>query len=127
MVHKIIVSEPSELAGAINTNKSANLFLLFTSTFEDGVRWCSDCIKADPHLDALLEKIPDALVIECQVDRAKYKGNPQHPYRIHKDIRLTAIPTLIHWKTKARLVEEECYDEERTATYFERDDIIHNS
>ncbi|KAJ3272782.1 hypothetical protein HK104_004406, partial [Borealophlyctis nickersoniae] len=45
----------------------------------------------------------------------RYKNNPTHPYRIHPQIKLTAVPTLIEWTKDGpgrRVVEEEAQKEE---------------
>ncbi|RKP24717.1 hypothetical protein SYNPS1DRAFT_2118, partial [Syncephalis pseudoplumigaleata] len=63
-----------------------------------GLSWCPDCVDADPHIRTAIEALPDSLLILCPVgDRAAWKNQPQHPYRCHPAIALTAIPTLIRW------------------------------
>ena len=49
------------------------------------------------------------------------KNNPDHPYRTHPEIALTAIPTLIAWGQDgpgARLVEGECHSQEAVVELY---------
>lgn len=53
---------------------------------------------ADPIIRSTVTKIPGAVLVECPVgDRAVYKNNPTHPYRVHAKAKLTAVPTLYRW------------------------------
>jgi hypothetical protein len=68
---------------------------------ETGKSWCPDCVKADPLIQKALSNDPEVTLLECPVPRSTYKGNPNHPYRTHKQIQLQGVPTLIRW-TKVR-------------------------
>merc|ERR1711916_236725 len=85
-----------------------------------GESWCSDCVISDPIIRG---NVPQgATLVECPVgDRAVYKNNPDHPYRTHPEIALTAIPTLIAWGQDgpgARLVEGECHSQEAVVELY---------
>jgi len=92
------------------------LFLFFGS--EDpgtGASWCPDCVVADPVLRATIAKVaPKLPVHECPVGaRADWKGQAQHPYRVHPGFRVARIPTLIRFRGGleiGRLVEAPCAD-----------------
>jgi hypothetical protein len=48
------------------------------------------------------------VLVKCPIEREGYKGNSQHPYRIHPKVKLTAVPTLVWWQndsTSERIVE----------------------
>ncbi len=69
---------------------------------------------SEPLLDKLLkelrEKYVDYALIRCPIEREGYKGNSQHPFRVHNKIKLQSIPTLIWWEnnsTSERVVENE--------------------
>ena len=87
-----------------------------------GESWCSDCVIADPIIRAGVREVAGATLIECPVgDREVYKNNAEHPYRVHADIALTAIPTLVAWTPDgpgARLVEEECHDQDAVSALY---------
>jgi len=95
------------------------LFLFFGS--EDpvtGTSWCPDCVTADPVLRATIATtVPKLTIYECPVGaRSAWKGQMDHPYRIHPTFHLERIPTLIRFRAGldiGRLVESSCAD--RTA------------
>ncbi len=77
----------------IQANPSKSIFVLFHSD------WCPDCVEGDPIVLEVLKERADCVLVQCDVgDVAGYKS-PQHPYRTHAQIKLTAIPTLMRWKT----------------------------
>lgn len=92
------------------------LFLFFGS--EDpgsGESWCKDCVMADPVLRATIATAaPGLTVYECPVGaRVDWKGQPDHPYRVHPTFHLQRIPTLIRLRGGidiGRLVEASCAD-----------------
>jgi hypothetical protein len=52
----------------------------------------------------------DVVIVRCPIEREGYKGNAQHPFRLHDKIKLKSVPTLIWWQgdsTSDRVVEEE--------------------
>lgn len=70
---------------------------------------------ADPVIDLFLEDQKGNTTLVCLVKREGYKGNQNHPYRLHPLIKLQAIPTLIQFKNGkevGRCVERECKDED---------------
>ncbi len=92
------------------------LFLFFGS--EDpgtGESWCKDCAMADPVLRATIAKAaPGLTVYECPVGaRVDWKGQMEHPYRVHPTFHVQRIPTLIRLRGGidiGRLVEGPCAD-----------------
>lgn len=85
--------------------------------------WCPDCVKAEGPLTEFFSKLDNVLLLKCPVSRNefvihqldllclefkwipifRYKNNPNYPYRKHPQLKITAIPTLIHWgETSAR-------------------------
>jgi hypothetical protein len=66
-----------------------------------------------------LDKKKTGILVECPVPRSGYRGNPDHPYRKHEQLEIKAIPTLINWSTKTRLVEGECYEKEKVNAFFD--------
>eukprot|EP01111_Echinosteliopsis_oligospora_P011938 TRINITY_DN403_c0_g1_i3.p1 TRINITY_DN403_c0_g1~~TRINITY_DN403_c0_g1_i3.p1 ORF type:complete len:133 (+),score=37.95 TRINITY_DN403_c0_g1_i3:1011-1409(+) len=92
-------------------NKPLFVYVYAARNPETGISWCPDCVKAEPFLEEL-NRIPDAVLLECPVLRPEYKGNPSYPYRTHSQIQLKGVPTLIHWTKEGpqeRLVEEELH------------------
>jgi len=74
--------------------------VLFTAAEnpQTGELWCNDCERARPYLKPVYS-LPQITIIECIIQRTGYVNNPNHPYKKHKDIKLTHIPTLIWWKS----------------------------
>ncbi|KAM7457418.1 hypothetical protein BLSTO_01829 [Blastocystis sp. subtype 1] len=90
-----------------------SLSVIFTGDIDPatGKSWA-----ADPILDLFLEDQQDNTVLVCLVKRDGYKGNPNHPYRLHPLIKLQSIPTIIQFKDGkevGRCVEKECRDEDK--------------
>ncbi|KNC52593.1 thioredoxin fold domain-containing protein [Thecamonas trahens ATCC 50062] len=119
------ITDPTDfdatLAAHFEGESTGPTYVVFIGSDDPGTgeSWCSDCVIADPLIRQGVRAVPGAVLIECPVgDRAVYKNNPDHPYRVHPQIALTAIPTLIAWTADgpgARLVEEECASEEAIA------------
>lgn len=108
---------PADLAERLQgliVGQQAGLLLFFGSEDpETGVSWCPDCVTADPVLRAAIAKQrPDLTLFECPVGlRSAWKQVPDHPYRVHPDLRVARIPTLIRFERGceiARLVEADC-------------------
>ncbi|KAL1916199.1 uncharacterized protein VTP21DRAFT_5816 [Calcarisporiella thermophila] len=121
--HEIIQSNIAQL------NEGKRLFVLFFGTEDPqtGESWCPDCVIAEPAIRSSLSKSTkaqgkDTLLIECPVGpRSEWKNNPTHPYRVDSATKVTGVPTLIRWTQNGagdRLVEEECADAARLATFF---------
>ncbi|KAK8793688.1 hypothetical protein WA171_002821 [Blastocystis sp. BT1] len=94
-----------------------SLSVIFTGDIDPatGKSWCPDCIAADPVIDLFLEDQKNNTVLVCLVKREGYKGNPDHPYRLHPLIKLQSIPTLIQFKNGkevGRCVEAQCRNED---------------
>lgn len=123
---RIIVTNTAELENVLKTqitnvkDQGQQLFLLFTGE-KDSVTnksWCGDCVDAQPILDTVFQEgaatsSNGIVLIECPLVRNDYKGNPSHPYRVHPQIKLQKIPTLMRWGNKGKTgecVEDECKD-----------------
>ena len=88
-----------------------------------GESWCPDCVTADPVLRrACAGQRPDLPLYECPVgQRSDWKNRPQHPYRLHPDLRIQRIPTLIlvaDGCERGRLVEADCARPEVVAAFL---------
>jgi thiol-disulfide isomerase/thioredoxin len=82
------------------------LFVLFTGTKDasTGLSWCSDCVRAEPVIDAALEKADGGCVLlVCTVDRAPYRA-PEYQYRTDPRIKLACVPTLMKWNNGKALL-----------------------
>lgn len=96
---------------------------------ETGKSWCPDCTAAKPNLEKLAGTAGN-YVIECPVERSKYRGVPskecesgegckleKHPYKADPKLGLTAIPTLFKVDMAnldndyAKLVESDVYND----------------
>lgn len=100
------------------------LFLFFGSPDPaTGASWCPDCVTADPVLRAAIHRErPDLTLYECPVGlRSAWKGVPDHPYRLHPDLRVARIPTLIRFVRGCeigRLVEADCASPDVVAAFL---------
>lgn len=61
--------------------------------------WCPDCVAADPGVvqtfTALRAVSPDAIFVECPVQRAAYLRNPEYLYRKHRTLQVNGVPTVL--------------------------------
>ncbi|KAJ9071128.1 hypothetical protein DSO57_1000796 [Entomophthora muscae] len=120
------VNHPSELESVLKTalENSKDVHVLFYGSLvpETNKSWCSDCVDADPKIKSHITEKEEGSFIECPVgDRASWKGVADHPYRVHPQASLKAIPTLIRWTKEGpqnRLVEEECSDDDLLKKFF---------
>ncbi|KYQ92647.1 thioredoxin fold domain-containing protein [Tieghemostelium lacteum] len=123
---KFIVTNPAEFEGIIKEAVSSykNVFVNFISNIDPTTcsLWCRDCQVSEPIVNKSFDKSKEELcLVECQIARDGYKGNPDHPYRTNPQIQLKAIPTLVFWNQdlpKKTLVEEECHDESNVDKYI---------
>lgn len=86
-----------------------------------GKSWCPDCAAADEPIRAAAAEAGMTLVEVPVGERHEYKGVPTNPYRVHPQIKLVSVPTIIKW-TKAgpggRLVERECRSQADIAAFL---------
>jgi hypothetical protein len=85
---------------------------------------CPDCESAEPVIHAALNGLEAPVtLIYAPVVRSEYRGNASHPYRVHPQLKLKAVPTLYRWAGKRgpsrSLVEGECLDSEMMAALLE--------
>lgn len=87
--------------------------------------WCPDCVVADPIIHAALKTLPEgAILVEAPVKRATYKGNPNHPYRLHDQLKMKAIPTMFRWRggqTHGALVEGDLFNLETVKAFVAKE------
>ncbi|XP_018372748.1 PREDICTED: thioredoxin domain-containing protein 17-like [Trachymyrmex cornetzi] len=81
-------------------------YVLFTGTKlpDTGKSWCSDCVEAEPFIEAGFADAPqDTVLLIVEVgDRAFWK-DPNCPFRTDRCTRLKVLPTLVKWRTEKRL------------------------
>ncbi|KAJ3053498.1 Thioredoxin domain-containing protein 17 [Rhizophlyctis rosea] len=113
----------AKLAEVLSSAPGPVYVLLFGS--EDpatGESWCRDCVIADPLIRKYVNKVPNSTLLECPVGpRSVYKNVPTHPYRVHPQIKLVGVPTILEWTKDGpgkRLVEEGAQDENNLKTFF---------
>lgn len=107
-------AEAAAVADTLVATQGDALFLFFGAEDpQTGESWCPDCVTADPVLRRTIATTRrDLTVYECPVgQRADWKNQPQHPYRLHPLFRVARIPTLLFISKgveRGRLVEADC-------------------
>ncbi|KAA0173588.1 hypothetical protein FNF27_04922 [Cafeteria roenbergensis] len=90
---------------------------------ETGKSWCPDCVTAEPVIIATLaDREGGARVMWCNVLRSEYKDHPEYPYRTHKLISLTSVPTVVKYvdgKVRAACVDDDCSKAARVRALLE--------
>ncbi|KAF8937783.1 hypothetical protein BGZ47_008861 [Haplosporangium gracile] len=97
---------------AVEEHKDKDVFVYFYASIDPatGKSWCPDCVTAGPIIEEYFSKIDNAVLIDAPVgDRPKWK-DPNHFLRHDSVVKITAVPTLVHWSTKSQLVENDCED-----------------
>ncbi|KAI9294748.1 hypothetical protein K502DRAFT_304537, partial [Neoconidiobolus thromboides FSU 785] len=118
-----IVDFDNTLNQILSEENYTKLFTLFfgTELSETDESWCPDCVIADPKIRKYANQVENCILLECPVgDRNSYKGNAKHHYKIHTEVNLKAIPTLIEWTQHGpgkRLIEEECADDDKLKAF----------
>ncbi len=116
--------EVGRVLDQLAASRGAALLLFFGS--EDpgtGASWCPDCVTADPVLRAACRRErPELTLYECPVgQRSDWKGRADHPYRLHGQVHLNRIPTLLLIEggcERGRLVEADCARPESVAAFL---------
>eukprot|EP00761_Pharyngomonas_kirbyi_P004215 gb/GECH01004219.1/.p1 GENE.gb/GECH01004219.1/~~gb/GECH01004219.1/.p1 ORF type:complete len:128 (+),score=37.06 gb/GECH01004219.1/:1-384(+) len=119
MASKYTINKPAnfdnELADIKNKSPDKKIFIYVFAEHVDGKSWCPDCVVSDPIINEQFNKQKDsAILIECPVVRNEWKGEPNHPFKTHEQLKITALPTLLRWvnnEVTHRLVEGECHEE----------------
>jgi len=101
----------------LKNTSDENLYLVFYANVDGKkISWCPDCVKADPVLKKHYPK--DSKVLLCYVGERSEWRDFDNAFRTDSFFKLTSVPTIINKKTNARLVEAECYDEEKVQAFF---------
>ncbi|ORZ29399.1 hypothetical protein BCR44DRAFT_46869 [Catenaria anguillulae PL171] len=86
---------------------------------ETGKSWCPDCANTLPLIRARVAKHANVTLVEALTGERSLWRDPNNPYRVHAQIKLERIPTLVRWTKSGpgatRLIEDECADEAKLA------------
>ncbi|XP_045143681.1 thioredoxin domain-containing protein 17-like [Echinops telfairi] len=94
------VSGFEEFNQAVEQHKSKTIFA-------EGKSWCPDCELAEPVvLEGLKHTGEGCVFIYCQVGERPYWKDPNNDFR--KELKVTAVPTLLKYGKPQKLVESEC-------------------
>ncbi|XP_001513772.1 thioredoxin domain-containing protein 17 [Ornithorhynchus anatinus] len=115
------VSGYERCSRALDDNRGKTVFVYFTgSKSADGRSWCPDCEQAEPIVREALKNIPaGAVFIYCQVGDRSYWKDPNNEFR--KNLKITAVPTLLKYGTPQKLVESECSKADLVQMLFAED------
>ncbi|XP_038615462.1 thioredoxin domain-containing protein 17 [Tachyglossus aculeatus] len=118
---EVRVSGYDECAQALQENRGSPIFVYFTgSKNADGRSWCPDCEEAEPTVREALKNITEgAIFIYCQVGDRSYWKDPNNEFR--KNLKITAVPTLLKYGTPQKLVESECSKADLVQMLFTED------
>ncbi|XP_050209011.1 thioredoxin-like protein Clot [Mercurialis annua] len=98
-------------------NKANLILFLADKDPATNLSWCPDCVTAEPVIYKKLEASSDdiALLRAYVGDRPTWR-NPQHPWRLDSNFKLTGVPTLLCWENnavKGRLEDYEAHLEHK--------------
>ncbi|XP_055843337.1 thioredoxin domain-containing protein 17-like [Episyrphus balteatus] len=107
----------AEVAGANEIN------VYFSGSKSDaGVSWCPDCVTAEPHVLAAVDKFAkDSVFMYVDVGDRPFWKDMKNPFRTDKDIHIQVIPTLIRWKAQQRLEGDQCEKSDLLEMFFTDD------
>lgn len=125
----------SSYTSAKDNNQQLYVYITGAVNPDTGLSWCPDCTATFDNLNKL-KVAPGNFVLECPVERTKYRGIPaagcepgegckieKHPYKTNEKLQLKAIPTLFKVNMAdfnapyESLVEAECYNNEKFNTF----------
>ncbi|XP_075417270.1 thioredoxin domain-containing protein 17 [Tenrec ecaudatus] len=106
---------------AVEQHKGKTIFAYFTgSKNAEGKSWCPDCELAEPVVLEGLKHIGEGCVfIYCQVGEKPYWKDPNNDFR--KQLKVTAVPTLLKYGKPQKLVESECLQASLVEMIFSED------
>ncbi|XP_077021735.1 thioredoxin domain-containing protein 17 [Tamandua tetradactyla] len=123
MVHyeEVRVSGFEEFNQALKQNNGKTIFAYFTGSKDAGGKsWCPDCVQAEPVVREGLKHVSEGCVfIYCQVGERPYWKDPNNDFR--KNLKVTAVPTLLKYGTPQKLVESECLQPSLVEMLFSED------
>ncbi|KAI7817441.1 hypothetical protein BC939DRAFT_329922 [Gamsiella multidivaricata] len=106
----------------VEEHKGQDVYIYFYASIDPatGKSWCPDCVTAGPIVEERFSKLDNVVFVDTPVgDRPTWK-DPNHPLRHDKVIKITAVPTLVHWNTKSQLVETDCEDLTKLDQFLKR-------
>ncbi|KAF9350100.1 Thioredoxin domain-containing protein 17 [Mortierella sp. AD094] len=107
---------------AVEEHKGKEVFVYYYASIDPatGKSWCPDCVTAGPIVQERFSKLDNVVFVDAPVgDRPTWK-DPNHPYRHDKVVKISAVPTLVHWNTKSQLVENDCEDLAKLDEFLQR-------
>uniref|UniRef100_H0XPA7 Thioredoxin domain-containing protein 17 n=1 Tax=Otolemur garnettii TaxID=30611 RepID=H0XPA7_OTOGA len=118
---EVKVSSFEEFIQAVEEHNGKTIFAYFTGSKDaEGKSWCLDCAQAEPVIGEGLKHISEGCVfIYCQVGEKPYWKDPNNDFR--KKLKVTAVPTLLKYRTPQKLVESECFQASLVEMLFSED------
>ncbi|XP_032695710.1 thioredoxin domain-containing protein 17 [Lontra canadensis] len=110
-----------EFSQAVERHRDKTIFAYFTGSKDAGGQsWCPDCVQAEPVVREGLKHMSEGCVfIYCQVGEKPYWKDPNNDFR--KNLKVTAVPTLLKYGTPQKLVESECLQANLVEMLFSED------
>ncbi|XP_045343266.1 thioredoxin domain-containing protein 17 [Leopardus geoffroyi] len=117
----VSVSGFEEFSRAVEQHHGKTIFAYFTGSKDAGGKsWCPDCVQAEPVVREGLKHVSEGCVfIYCQVGEKPYWKDPNNDFR--KNLKVTAVPTLLKYGTPQKLVESECLQANLVEMLFSED------
>ncbi|XP_004455586.4 thioredoxin domain-containing protein 17 [Dasypus novemcinctus] len=118
---EVRVSGFEEFNQAVEQHNGKTIFAYFTGSKDAGGKsWCPDCVQAEPVVREGLKHVSEGCVfIYCQVGERPYWKDPNNDFR--KNLKVTAVPTLLKYGTPQKLVESECLQASLVEMLFSED------
>ncbi|XP_002748358.1 thioredoxin domain-containing protein 17 [Callithrix jacchus] len=118
---EVSVSGFEEFNRAVKQHNGKTIFAYFTGSKDAGGKsWCPDCVQAEPVVREGLKHVSEGCVfIYCQVGDKPYWKDPNNDFR--KNLKVTAVPTLLKYGTPQKLVESECLQANLVEMLFSED------
>jgi len=114
MVKEVNVKGFSDFISQVDTlsQQDKKILCLFCGDKDaSGKSWCPDCVTKEPIVREALNSLSsrDNLVfLYCMVGDRDYWKDRSNDFRLHKDLKLTGVPTLMIWgRPNEKLVEDQ--------------------
>jgi len=111
---KVHIDSPTNWSDLMNGLKNPITFVFFRSASDKdtGVSSQVACQRATPIVkSALCNNISQPFtLVDCEVD-PQFLKNPDHPYITEQKIKLSVLPTLLHWGTSHKIEGGQLHDD----------------
>lgn len=109
-------------ATAAATKQPINVYFSGAVDAATGRSWCPDCVEAEPHVAAALERVAEPThYVYCDVGDRTFWKDARNAFRTDRRTQLSVIPALLRWGDVRRLDGEQLLKADLLDMFFNED------